>query len=234
MNLELVMGIALVVTAAVLILAMLLPVRAARPAPVDYEARRRRFDGAVPTLLDQGFKTERMLISHDGSVALFLGETCGRACILRPQPERKMAVDFRDMRTLGLAEAIDLVTIAPDTGLIGRLRGDPRPGTRQMVGADLRVRFDATLEQAETLVQIHFAPEDSSQARIATSVLRGKAERLRLEDAQAEAQAKARAEAEANSPAAEARRARARKEAERREAEERRQMHLRNLLAERR
>lgn len=233
MNLELVMGTGLVVVAAVLALAMLLPARAPRAAPVDFEARRRRFEGAAQSLQDQGFVIERSLISHDGSIGLFLGESCGRACILRPQPEQKMTVDFRDMRTLAAAEAFDLVEVAPNTGLLGRLRGDPRPGTRQMVGADLRVRFEATLDQPEVAVQIRFAPEDSSQARIATSVLRGKAERLRLDDAQAEAKARIRAEADGNGPAAEARRAREKKLAEEREADQRYQMYLQNVRAHR-
>lgn len=216
MNLEMGVGAALVVVAAVLALAMLLPKRAPRPAPIDYEARRRRFDSAAQALTDKGFATERMLISHDGSVALFLGETCGRACILYPQPEQKMSVSFRDMRSLASADAIDLVKVAPDTGLIGRLRRDPLPGTRQMVGADLRVRFEATVDQPEVMVRIHFASENSSQARIVTLVLRSKVERLRMEDAEAKAKAKE----EVKSQALEARRARERKRAEERKADE--------------
>jgi hypothetical protein len=227
-------GLVLVATATLVGWAMLVPARPARPAPVDLEARRRRFDGAVEMLRQQGFKTDRLLIGYDGAAALFVGEDCGRACILRPLPERKIAVEFRDMRTLAAAEAFDVVVVAPDTGFIGRLRGDLPPGTRQIVGADLRVRFEAAPDLPETEVLIRFGPDGSSPARIASSVLRGQAESLRFADEEAEAKARARADAAARRTQAEAAEASARKRAEAVAAEDRRQAHLKHLRASRR
>lgn len=163
---------------------------AARPTPPARNPRA-AFEGAVEALRQQGFETERMLMSLDGSVALFAGAGCGRACLLRPGADGKLKGEMRNLRTLASTSVTEHIETAGDTGFLGRLRGDPLPGTRRLVGADVRFSFDGGPDEAPCEVVLRFAPDEVTQARIAASSLRGERDRLMVADAKEEARSQA-------------------------------------------